>query len=93
MTAQPDGPAGGSTTPIPHTINDIGDALTGADRALFYGQVLAAEAADVPDVMRRWWKTAMLNAAPGAVRSRANAAAGRNLIPLSVLADRVEGVR
>jgi len=93
MTAQPHGPVHSSaTTPIPHTINHIGEALTGADRARFYSQVLAADAVDVPNVMRRWWKTAMLNAAPGADRSRANAAAGRNLISLDALTDRVEGV-
>ncbi|WP_255946508.1 hypothetical protein [Streptomyces odontomachi] len=93
MTVQPDGPVDGGATAIPHTINDIGDALTGGDRARFYGQVLAAEAAEVPEVMHRWWKTAMLNAAPQADRSRANAAAGRALIPLSTLAARVEGVQ
>lgn len=93
MTAQPDGPVDGCATAVPHTINGIGDALTGGDRARFYSQVLAAEAAEVPDVMHRWWKTAMLNAAPRAERSRANAAAGRALIPLTALADRVEGVR
>ncbi|MGR3934420.1 hypothetical protein [Streptomyces sp. BRA346] len=78
---------------IPHTINAIGDALSGAQRALFYSEVLAAEEDDVPGVMRRWWKTAMLDRAPGAEDSRANAAAGRRLLSVDDLADRLEGNR
>ncbi|MDJ0347561.1 hypothetical protein QMK19_40970 [Streptomyces sp. H10-C2] len=76
---------------IPHTINAIGDALTGEQRARFYGEVLAAEADLLPAVMNRWWKIAMLDRAPGAERSRANAAAGRNLLSVDDLAARLEG--
>lgn len=92
MTAQPEHTAGGAgTTPaIPHTINAISDALGGADRARFYSEVLAAEESDVVGVMRRWWKTAMLNRAPGAETSRANASAGRRLVAVEDLAARLE---
>lgn len=84
---QPRGPV----TAIAHTINAIGDALSGAERARFYSEVLAAEGDNVPEVMRKWWQTATLNSAPGAERSRANAAAGRNLVSLDELAARLEG--
>ncbi|MFF2063767.1 hypothetical protein ACFVWZ_18505 [Streptomyces sp. NPDC058200] len=33
MTAQPEHPASSQVAAIPHTINAIGDALRGADRA------------------------------------------------------------
>ncbi|MGS2588581.1 hypothetical protein [Streptomyces hebeiensis] len=91
MTAQPEHPAGSRVNPVPHTINAIGDALDGADRARFYTEVLAAEESTVPTVMRRWWKTAMLNHAPGSERSRANAAAGRRLVALDDLTARLDG--
>lgn len=66
MSAEPEHPASSRTPVIPHTINAIGDALTGELRARFYGDVLAAEEEDVPGVMRRWWKQAMLDRARGA---------------------------
>ncbi|WP_301129024.1 hypothetical protein [Streptomyces cacaoi] len=92
MTAQPeDAPRRGPTASVPHTINAIGEALSGADRARFYSEVLAAEEADVAAVMRRWWKTAMLNRAPGAETSRENAAGGRRLVAVEDLAARLEG--
>jgi hypothetical protein len=92
VTAQPEHTAGAGPTPaIPHTINDIADALSGAERARFYSEVLAAEEGDVAGVMRRWWKTAMLNRAPGAETSRANASAGRRLVAVEDLAARLEG--
>ncbi|MFE2037214.1 hypothetical protein ACFXBB_28990 [Streptomyces scopuliridis] len=94
MTAQPEylpNGRGAAIPGIPHTINAIGDALSGTDRARFYTEVLAAEEQIVPAVMRRWWKTAMLNRAPGVERSRANATAGRNLVSVDELADRIEG--
>lgn len=92
MTAQPEHTAGAGPTPaIPHTINAIGDALGGADRARFYSEVLAAEESDVAGVMRRWWKTAMLNRAPHAEASRANASAGHRLVRVEDLAARLEG--
>ncbi|MFD4144644.1 hypothetical protein [Streptomyces sp. NPDC058572] len=90
MSAQPEHPATSRTPAIPHTINAIGDALTGEKRARFYGEVLAAEENDVPAVMRRWWKTAMLDRARGAETSRANAAAGRNLVSLDDLTSRLQ---
>jgi hypothetical protein len=91
VTVQPEHPADSRVTAIPHTINAIGDALTGEKRARFYGEVLAAEQENVPAVMRRWWKTAMLDRAPGAARSRANAEAGRNLVSLDDLTARIQG--
>ncbi|WP_285390582.1 hypothetical protein [Streptomyces sp. RKAG337] len=42
-------------TAIPHTINAIGEALTGEKRARFYSEVLAAEEGEPNNaVMRRW---------------------------------------
>ncbi|MFD7620719.1 hypothetical protein [Streptomyces sp. NPDC059802] len=91
MTAQPDHPVGGRIPAIPLTINAIGDSLSGEERAQFYREVLAAEAAAVPAVMRLWWKTAMLNRAPGAIRGRADATTGRGLVSVDALIARVEG--
>ena len=91
MSAQPEHRNDRRVAAIPHTINAIGDALSGAQRALFYSEVLAAEEDDVAGVMRRWWKTAMLDRAPGAEGSRVNAAAGRRLRSLDDLADQLEG--
>jgi hypothetical protein len=90
VSAQSEHPADSRTPAIPHTINGIGDALTGEQRARFYGEVLAAEASAVPGVMGRWWKTAMLDQARGAATSRANAAAGRRLVAIDDLAARLE---
>ncbi|WP_326685753.1 MULTISPECIES: hypothetical protein [unclassified Streptomyces] len=91
MSAQPEHPAGPGPVPaIPHTINAIGDALSGAERARFYAEVLAAEASMVPGVMRRWWKTAMLNRAPAASASRANASAGQHLVAVDDLAAQLD---
>ncbi|MEV0324572.1 hypothetical protein ACIBKX_40270 [Streptomyces sp. NPDC050658] len=90
MSAQPEHPANSRTPAIAHTINAIGDALSGEKRARFYGEVLAAEEGDVPGVMRRWWQTAMLDRARGAETSRANAAAGHNLVSLQDLSARLE---
>jgi len=90
VTAQPEHPADGRVPAIPHTINAIGDALTGEQRARFYGEVLAAEEDDVSGVMRRWWKVAMLDRARGAETSRANAAGGRRLVAVEDLLEQVE---
>lgn len=90
MSAQPEHPADSRVHSIPHTINAIGDALTGEQRARFYGEVLAAEEDDVPGIMRRWWKTAMLDRAPGAETSRANAAGGHRLVSVEDLLAQVE---
>ncbi|MDI6413147.1 hypothetical protein QLX52_30535 [Streptomyces albus] len=92
MTVQPDhtAPNSGPVPAIPHTTNAIGDALDGADRALFYSRVLAADETSVPAVMRRWWKTAMLNRAPHAETSRTNAARGQHLVSVDDLAACIE---
>lgn len=95
MTVQPDhsSPRSGPVSAIPHTINAIGDALSGAERARFYGEVLAADEAHVPAVMRRWWKTAMLTRAPEAQRSRVHATSGQHLVDVEDLADRLEALQ
>ncbi|MGW2182796.1 hypothetical protein ACWCXX_32895 [Streptomyces sp. NPDC001732] len=85
MTAQPEHPATPRVPAVPHTINAIGDALSGAERARFYTEVLAAEENEVPAAMRRWWKVAMLHRAPAALQSRANATAGRSLVSVDEL--------
>jgi hypothetical protein len=91
VSAQPEHPAEDRRTPaIPHTINAIGDALTGEQRARFYGAVLAAEQDDVPGMMHRWWTRAMLDRAPSAETSRANTAAGRHLVSVDDLVSRLE---
>ncbi|MFE3738498.1 hypothetical protein [Streptomyces sp. NPDC059134] len=90
MTAQPDFQPPGSVAAIPRTIGAIGQALAGERRLAFYAEVLAAEEAAVAEVMRRWWTTVMLNAAPGAATSRADAAAGRRLVSVEELLDRIE---
>ncbi|MEV6535933.1 hypothetical protein AB0M86_41270 [Streptomyces sp. NPDC051639] len=90
MSAQPEHPADSRMPSIPHTINAIGDALSAAKRLAFFSEVLAAEENDVKAVMRRWWATAMLDRARGADASRANAAAGRNLVSLDHLATQIE---
>ncbi|MQY11018.1 hypothetical protein SRB5_11320 [Streptomyces sp. RB5] len=94
MTAQPEYTASDQPAPqIPHTINAIGGVLVGENRARFYGEVLAADESDVAAVMRRWWMRATLDAAPGATESRANAHAGRNLVSLDDLMERVDTVQ
>jgi hypothetical protein len=90
VSAQPEHPADSRVPAIPHTINAIGDALSGEQRARFYGEVLAAEEDAVPRVMRRWWKTAMLDRARGAESSRAHAAGGRRLVSVEDLLEQVE---
>ncbi|MFI0901831.1 hypothetical protein [Streptomyces sp. NPDC020983] len=92
MTAQSEHSADPRAHAIPHTINAIGEALTGAKRMAFYAEVLAAEEGDaINNALRRWWMVAMLDAAPGAESSRANAAAGRRLVAVDDLADRLAG--
>ncbi|MFZ3552478.1 hypothetical protein ACODT3_44050, partial [Streptomyces sp. 4.24] len=87
----PEHPADSRVIAIPHTINAIGDALSSEKRLAFFAEVLAAQEGDVPAVMRRWWKTAMLDRAPGAETSRANASAGRRLVAVDDLATRLDG--
>ncbi|MBU3863749.1 hypothetical protein KN815_06535 [Streptomyces sp. 4503] len=92
MSAQPEHPTDRRIPAIPNTINGIGDALSGANRAHFYAEVLAAEEETVPGIMRKWWKAAMLDSAPGAAESRSNAAAGTRLVSVEDLADQLEGI-
>jgi hypothetical protein len=86
VTVQPEHPVDSRVTAIPHTINAIGEALTGAKRACFYGEVLAAEEGEpINTVMRKWWMEAMFDARPGREQRLADADAGRNLVPLPAL--------
>ncbi|MFE9913453.1 hypothetical protein [Streptomyces clavifer] len=89
MSAQPESPRDRRIPGIPHTINAIADALGGADSARFKSEVLAAEEAAVPGVMRRWWKTAMINRVPESARSRMNAESGQSLLSVDDLIARV----
>ncbi|MFC5720485.1 hypothetical protein ACFP1Z_09965 [Streptomyces gamaensis] len=86
MSAQP-ADCGAGTDPrvpaIPCTINSIGDILSGADRAQFYREVLAAERGEEIDaVLEAWWTEAVLSQVPGRDASYRNAVAGRRLVPL-----------
>ncbi|MEU1471020.1 hypothetical protein ABZ434_22680 [Streptomyces sp. NPDC005761] len=90
MSAQPETPRDRRIPGIPHTINAIADALDGTDSARFKSEVLAAEEAAVPGVMRRWWKTAMISRAPGAARSRMNAESGQSLLSVDDLIARID---
>ncbi|MEU1494854.1 hypothetical protein ABZ456_32000 [Streptomyces sp. NPDC005776] len=89
MSAQPEAPRDRRIPGIPHTINAIAEALEGSDRARFKSEVLAAEESAVPGVMRRWWKTAMINRVPGAARSRSNAERGNSLMSVDELIARI----
>ncbi|MDX3433954.1 hypothetical protein PV664_34345 [Streptomyces sp. ME01-18a] len=90
MSAQPESPRDRRISCIPHTINAIADALNIADSARFKSEVLAAEESDVPGVMRRWWKTAMINRVPDAACSRANAERGNSLLSVDDLIARID---
>lgn len=91
MTAQPEHPVPDSRVrPIPHTIDAVAGALSGAKRMAFYAEIGQAEEGDpINSVLRKWWMEAMFDSVPGAERSRANAAAGQNLVSLDDLADRL----
>ncbi|MET7458532.1 hypothetical protein ABZT03_43360 [Streptomyces sp. NPDC005574] len=88
MPAQPERPADSRITAIPRTIHAIGSFLTDEDRARFHSQVLAVEEDEVPGVMRRWWKAAMLGRAREDEISRANAS--RPLFAVEDLLEQVE---
>jgi hypothetical protein len=90
MSAQHEVPDG-FVRAIPRTINAIGDALAGEKRTEFLSEVLAAEQGTrLDEVMTRWWTIAMLARVPGIEKSRADALAGRNLVPLSELIEDTE---
>ncbi|WP_244900438.1 hypothetical protein [Streptomyces nanshensis] len=75
---------------IPDTPDAVAAALTSADRARFRREVLATHADEIPAVVRKGWVKAMLDGVPGADVSRANAAAGRELVSLDELVARLE---
>jgi hypothetical protein len=75
--------------PLPHTIQAIGDALTGARRMAFYAEALSAPQGEALDaVLTRWWAEAMLSAVPGRELRLAQALADQGL---SALPDLVDG--
>lgn len=75
--------------PLAHTIQAIGDALTGAKRMAFYAEALSAPQGDELDaVLTRWWAEAMLVSVPGGEQRLAEAQAGEGL---SALPDFVDG--
>ena len=91
MSAQPDHPVSYKVSAIPYSIEAIGKALDDQKRTKFYSQVLAAEGSQAIDAaMEKWWREAMLDRAPGANASRANASAGRKLVAVEDLIAQVE---
>ncbi|WP_063736342.1 hypothetical protein [Streptomyces sp. RTd22] len=91
MSAQPDHPVSYKVSAISYSINAIGTALADQKRTQFYSEVLAAEGTVAIDaVMEKWWREAMLDRAPGAEASRANASAGRKLVAVEDLIAQVE---
>ncbi|MGR3935293.1 hypothetical protein [Streptomyces sp. BRA346] len=91
MSAQPEHPVDYKVPAIPYSIDAIGQALPDRSRTTFYTQVLAAEGSEaIGAVMEQWWQEAMLDRVPGADASRANAGAGRQLVPVEDLIAKLE---
>lgn len=87
MSAQPEHPADPRARPIPHTIDAVAGALTGAKRMAFYAEIGQAEEGEpLNNTLRKWWMEAMFDAQPGREQRLAEAAAGHGLVPLSALA-------
>lgn len=93
MTAQPEHsyppetPHALETQPrVPHTINGIADALTGARRMEFYRAVgEAAAGPDLQHVIATWWGQAMLDTDPD--RDRIIAAFQEGALPTVTMAE------
>ena len=88
MTAQPEDPAPDPRVrPIPHTIDAVANALSGAKRMAFYAEIGQAEEGEaINAVLRKWWMEALFDSRPGREQRLADADAGRNLVPLPGLA-------
>jgi hypothetical protein len=88
VTAQPDHLAPDPRVrPIPHTIDAVAGALTGAKRMAFYAEIGQAEEGEpINTVLRKWWMEAVFDSQPGREQRLADADAGRNLVPLPGLA-------
>lgn len=84
MTAQPEHPAPDPRVqPIPHTIDAVATALSGAKRMAFYAEIgQAEEGTAINAVLRKWWMEALFDARPGREQRLADAEGGRNLVPL-----------
>ncbi|MEU8530094.1 hypothetical protein AB0C77_31625 [Streptomyces sp. NPDC048629] len=73
---------------VPRNANGIADALTGARRAEFYRELLAAAPEEAESVLKRWWCEAMLDTDPAG--DRITAAALDGTLPTTALADAIE---
>ncbi|MCX4792633.1 hypothetical protein OG369_43440 [Streptomyces sp. NBC_01221] len=86
MSAQPEHSADPRVRPIPHTIDAVSNALTGAKRMAFYAEIGQAEEGEaINAVLRKWWMEAMFDSRPGRDQRLADASAGRHLTPLPPL--------
>jgi hypothetical protein len=81
----------GPVPAIPKTIDAVAGALSAPKRMAFYAEVGQTDAGEVESVIERWWADAMLDQVPGREERLANVMAGRNLVPLDVLAERARG--
>jgi hypothetical protein len=84
MTTQPERAAPDPRVrPIPHTIDAVATALGPTKRMAFYAEIGQAEEGEpINTVLRKWWMEAMFDSRPGRGQRLADAAAGRNLVPL-----------
>ena len=87
MSAQPVHQAHGPVQAIPQTIDDVASALPATQRMAFYREVGQVTADDTPAVIKAWWMRATLHRAPGREERVEAALAGRDLVPLTELAD------
>jgi len=83
MTARFEESADPRVRPLPHTIDAVAGALTGAKRMAFYAEIGQAEEGEpINSVLRKWWMEAMFDSRPGREQRLADADAGRRLVPL-----------
>jgi hypothetical protein len=87
VRAQHEHPADPRVRPIPHTIDAVAGALTGAKRMAFYAEIgQAEEGEDINTVLRKWWMEAMFDSQPRRGQRLADADAHRGLVSLPGLA-------
>lgn len=84
MTAQPEGSLPDPRIdPIPHTIDAVAAALSGAKRMAFYREVgQAEEGEELNGTLRRWWMEAIFDGRPGRAQRLADVTAGLGLVAL-----------
>ncbi|KIF77362.1 hypothetical protein QR77_32915 [Streptomyces sp. 150FB] len=74
--------------PIPHTIDAVAGALTGAKRMAFYAEIGQAEEGEaINAVLRAWWMEAMFDSRPGRQQRLAETDARRGLVSVPNLVD------